>query len=155
MCNPRLPGPLRLPKRWLRDERGTMAEIPFLVVMIVMAVAAAVGQPTLGRGVLAAGVAVLVFLGAVAALVSLGRLMGWVSDLPWVRRIRESGCFRFCADWAPWVLLALFLGAAGCFFGLVLSPAAQVRAGLLSGLALAVVPILYHLAARLRGKPGS
>jgi len=142
------------------DRRGTLYELPILAAIVVAALAVGFGQRGLGRGILAALLTALMFIGALAALVAIGILIGWVSRLGWVRRILQSKPFRFCAAWAPALLLALFLGAAGSFFGLVFaeasnaSPSAQVRAGICSGLALAALPILHRLIRRPTDKSG-
>ncbi|MBI4676129.1 MAG: hypothetical protein HY748_00955 [Elusimicrobia bacterium] len=140
----------------LNDQRGTLYELPLLVALIVVALAAAIRQPSIGRGILAAVIAVAVFVGILAALVGIGLALGAVSEIPWVNRIMESKPFRFFADWFAAGLLALFMAAAGCFFGIVLAetwfptPAGQVRFGILSGVVLGASPILYRLWA-LRG----
>ena len=89
---------LAIPGSRLRDERGTLYEIPILIVVIVAALAVGFGQHSLGRGILAALLTVLVLIAALAALVGIGFFIGWFTEFGWVRRISENKSFRFCAD---------------------------------------------------------
>ncbi|MBI5884018.1 MAG: hypothetical protein HZB91_13055 [Elusimicrobia bacterium] len=138
-------------KALLADERGTMIEIPITIALVCVVLAVAVNQPTLGRAALAAVIAIAAFLGGLALLVGIGFLLGRVSEIRWVNAFMDSRPVKFFAEWLPWLLLSMFTGAAGAFFGLVIAeaanqaPAGQVKTGIISGLVLAALPLLCRL----------
>lgn len=109
-------------KRMLRDERGTLIELPLLIVFVLIAVALI---PAYHSAWKAFGIAALYFGGGLAALVGVGMLVGKASDLaarPPARRVLESGPVRILAAAVCYLAGGAACGVIAAFVSIFIAP---------------------------------
>ena len=115
-------------------ERGTLYEIPFIVLFVVLFVVIGVGSKSVARGLIGAAATLAVLLGALFAIVLVSESVGALSERPAVRRILDSGLMAAVKAGAWLLFLEAALVLPAVFFAFVIvpyfvqEPAGQLRA---------------------------
>lgn len=115
---------MRRLERLIRDERGTLYEIPILVALVMMALAVGIPEAQkrgLGRGLLAALLVVGAVVGGFAALIFAAIGIGKVLESRPVQSLVGGGGPRKATNVLGWSLLALLMGAGGVCFAAVMA----------------------------------
>lgn len=109
-------------RRLLRDERGTLYEIPLLILFVFLGLALVPAWHSWWKAFL---VSALSIAGVLGGLVGLGLLWERVSERPAVAaaaRVFDSAPARFLRAAADYALGAVGGGVMGAFAGLLASP---------------------------------